>query len=347
MYQRPGRKVWYCSFSDTEKHIGLGTEDEVEAREKFAQLLASRRDLELATGEKLLGEIVPILRARAEKANTDKTAYELHLNLRRVLKWLEGRNVFTSKGVNKTLIEAYKTERAATVTPARVNRELDSWKRLMGLAVELKCAPRDILDAFEHLREPHPEPHQVKRSREEVAAVLEAADFMFPDHHKFFRAVIGSAIRDDEARHASVDDVREEQVGHQTVHWLVVTPKPKGACSCCPKGWSTKGYRYRKIPITAETAEAVCEFVAARDAGRVKIHDPKDTWKVLQTCCEAAGVEAFSLHSLRHAWATQMFEAGHKIGLVSKWLGHRDVLTTMRYLGVTEDEAPAPESLPW
>lgn len=348
MYRRAGRPGFWCSFSDREKHIPLaGGEDEAAAAEDFAEKVRNRAGVaSLEAGDTPIATLFDICYEQAQTNHTRKTAYEINLDLTRVAAWLEERGIFSARKITPTTIQDYKTARRFEVSAARINRELTSWKKGMRVAIDKKQAAPQCLAWFVRLREPRPEPHQLKRSRDEIAAFLEVAA-AWPSHQALFRTVIGSAIRDDEARHMQVDDIRDEIENRREVHWLVVTPKPAGACSCCPKGWATKGYRYRKIPISAETAEAAREFIAARDAGLVKVGDPKDTWKVMQDCCEASGVPAFSLHALRHAWATQMFEAGHKLGQLSRWLGHADVQTTMRYLGVTDEEAPMPESLPW
>lgn len=345
MYQRAGRRGWWCSFSDREKHIPLaGGEDEATAAEDFAAKVRDRQGIRsLEAGDVPIAEIFQVCGEQAKTNHTRKTAYEIGLDLARVLEWLEGRGIIAPRKITSQTVEDYKTARRFTVGAARINRELTSWKKAMKVAVEKKQAVPSCLAWFARMREPRPEPHQVKRSKEEVAAFLEIAGLLFPDHQTLFRTVIGSAIRDDEARHMEAGDIREED----GAHWLVVTPKAPGACACCPKGWATKGYRYRRIQVSAETAEAARAFVVARDAGRVKIDDPKDTWKVMQACCLASGVLPFSLHALRHAWATQMFEAGKKLGLISKQLGHADLQTTMRYLGISEDERQEPESLPW
>lgn len=327
MYQRPGRRVWYCAFSDAEKHISLGTEDEGEAKIVFAQLLESRRIRELAPNEKDLTDLFAEARQRADTNNTAKTAYELHLNLRRILKWLDERNIYRARQVTKQVVEDYKTSRRFKVGPARINRELDSWCRAWRVAVELRCAPRaDLDELFERLREPRPEPHRQVHTKAQLTKFLR---HVVPGYRPLFRGVLGCALRDEEMRHIEPKDVRQKEV--------VVTPKP---------GWTTKGYRYRTVPISPTTRKALLAWVKAREAGELSI-DKKWVWKLAQRAAKAAKVPGLSLHDLRHACASHWYHAGVPMKTISMWLGHRDVATTERYLGVVESGIPKGVKLTW
>jgi integrase len=356
MYRRRNRAGLWMQFSHAEKHIPLGTDDEAAAAEIFAARVRERAGLQSAPpGTRPLAEIFDACAERAYINHTKKTAREDDLNLARVLTWLELRGILTASAIDSVTVDAYKKHRQTHsdrdpekgVSTARINRELTSWKKAMAIAVEDGHAAPVCLSWFKRLREPRPIPHQIKRSKRELTAFLSAARRLRPEHWKLFRTVLGSAIRDDEARHMSADDIVREGSRRAPVHWLVVTPKAPGECECCPKGWATKGYRYRRIPISAETARAARAFVEAKRRGLIGMGNPKGIWNIIQECATEAGIPPISLHPLRHAWATQMLEAGHKLNQISQWLGHADVQTTMRYLGVSETEAPRPDSLPW
>jgi site-specific recombinase XerD len=57
--------------------------------------------------------------------------------------------------------------------------------------------------------------------------------------------------------------------------------------------------------------------------------------RVLQRACEKAGIrKRITPHSLRHAFATHVLEAGTEIGLIQALLGHSRVQTTRRYTRV-------------
>jgi len=328
IYRRSdGRPGWYAYVDRDDKSHALDTEDETEAARRLADLL-QRRGVR-ATGARAtpLSIAFDTCHARAVTNHTEKTAYELSLNLRRVLAWLERHDPPTllAEDLTKAIVEEYKATRAATVSEARINRELDSWRKATKVAVE-NGAPADLLDLFEKMREPRPKPHQRRLSKRELACFFKHVD---PRYRDMLRTVLGSGIRDEEMRHLEIDDLVEER----RARWLTVTPKD---------GWSTKSYHYRRIPITEATLRAARAFLAAKPP-----MDKRWVWEVIQRACAAAELEAFSMHDLRKAWATGMIDAGNSLQAVSRWLGHRDIITTMRYLGITDERMPPARRLPW
>ena len=324
LYRREGRAGWWGYLSRDERHIPLG-EDEAEALARLAQLAGEReRSARLAPRPedvRVVDQAV-LVQERAGAAGTPKTAYEHGLNLERVALWLEQQDVTLLSQVTQRHVEDYKVWRRATVGAARINRELDSWKRMHVEAIKDGRGDETALAWFKHLREPRPAPHQRQPSRQELHAFLEAAPLPYRD---LFRFILGCGLRDEEVRHLELADLRAGAV--------LVTPKP---------GWATKGYRYRTIPTSAETLAAGRAWLAAEAS-----QDKKWIWKVMQRACVAAKVAPMSLHDLRHACASHWLEAGYRLAQISAWLGHADITTTLRYLGIVEAEPVDPEQMPW
>lgn len=332
IYQRPGRAGWYCDLDGTERRISLGTSDETEARRRFAERLQHRRLLEASPGTREIAALFAETHRRSKGSNTPKTAYELHLNLTRILVWLDERGITTTAQLSKQVVEDFKTSRRFAkskrggdkISAARVNAELTAWRRAVRIAVELGAINPSAPDWFVRLREPRPEPHQRGYTKAQLERFLKAAP---SGYSALFRVALGTGMRDDELRHMDAGDLRGQ--------WIVVTPKP---------GWTTKGYRYRKIPVKPATIKAAREFIKARPSLSL---GQKKVWSVAHATATAVGLERLSMHDLRRAWASHVLAAGHRIEDVSRWLGHADVLTTMRYLRVVDDRHPGAKKLPW
>ena len=60
-----------------------------------------------------------------------------------------------------------------------------------------------------------------------------------------------------------------------------------------------------------------------------------------QRALEAAGIEDFRFHDLRHTAATRVLRATGNIKAVQKMLGHSDITTTARYAHVLMDDVRA------
>jgi site-specific recombinase XerD len=57
-------------------------------------------------------------------------------------------------------------------------------------------------------------------------------------------------------------------------------------------------------------------------------------------CAHAGITKQGGLHSLRHAYATHLLEAGYDLHSLQKWLGHSHISTTTRYLHLVQPDVP-------
>ncbi len=339
MYRRPGRKGWFASFNRDERNIPLGTDDEEDARLALADLIQRRAAEGPAAAQGELGALFLEVAKRARTNHSQKYAYDLNLKLSALLVWLGSHGVSRPDQLTLGLVEKFKDEKINAPNKERlvarsINRYLDVWKKAQKLAVDQGQAPRRSLDVFRKLREPRQAPNQRGLTLDEISSFLCAIDDERDYWH--FRAVAGSGIRDDEARHLQEDSARDGK--------LTISPLPPGACDCHPRGWSTKNHRYRNIPVSHETAEAAFRFAQVKHS---LILDPKSVWKRLQAARKRARHDwLWSMHELRRAWASHLLADGFKLADISKWCGHADVLTTMRYLRVIEVNMPDPDELP-
>jgi integrase len=345
IYRRRGRPGLVAYISRDEPNVALGTDDDDEAQVRLAAILQSRRLQAVDPGDRPLAEVFAEHHKRSKTNHARSTAYVQNLNRVRILAWLDGHGIASARHVTAEVVEDYKTSRrfarerkrgeAKGVGAARINSEINTWVQVTRIAIEWGLVDTSALAAFKKLREPRAQPHRTGLTKAELERFLRAE----PDagHRAHFRVIIGSGIRDAEALHMQASDIQPP--------WLVVTPKPPGACECCPAGWNTKGYRYRSIPISKATAKAARSYVAAKADMQM---DSRTIWGRVQDAAKAAGIKKhISLHDFRRAWASHMLLAGHMLQDISRWLGHADVMTTMRYLRVVTDATPDPKSLPF
>lgn len=319
IYRRPGRLGWYGYIDRENKDISLGTDDEAEAHVKLAALLERGGLRALAEGRKPLATLFDEYRERSRTNHTRKTAYENDLNGGRVLTWLEQRGIISAAGINRQVIEDYKTARRFEKrSAARINRELQTWKSVMAIAVEQgECSAAVLLD-FVKLREPRPLPHRPGLTAAAIKKFLAAEPH--PGYRALFRVAVGAGLRDDELRHMDATDIRAP--------YIVVTPKP---------GWTTKGHRHRSIPVTKATLAAARAFVKYRASMSL---EAKTVWKRVQAARKRAKIrQHFSLHDLRRAFASHALASGYRLEQISQWLGHADLITTQRYLRVVDGGA--------
>lgn len=69
-------------------------------------------------------------------------------------------------------------------------------------------------------------------------------------------------------------------------------------------------------------------------------------WRLIRAALDAAGVvERTGTHSFRKTFAQRLHDGGVEIAVISELLGHVDVRDTMRYFGVTDEQADRAVSL--
>lgn len=114
-----------------------------------------------------------------------------------------------------------------------------------------------------------------------------------------------------------------------------------------------KGAKDRYVPLPQETLRLMREYWKTHRnplllfpaLGRGRIDGPTATTPMDRGSVQGALKRAvrkaevtipFSVHTLRHAYATHLLEQGLNIRIIQRYMGHRSLETTMRYLHLTQ-----------
>lgn len=104
----------------------------------------------------------------------------------------------------------------------------------------------------------------------------------------------------------------------------------------------------RTVALSAPAREVLEQLAKPKPLPSALVFGRMDMRHTLREACKRAGVEPFSLHDLRRAWASHLYASGElPLKDISALLGHRAVSTTERYLRLSGKVKINRRKLPW
>lgn len=335
--RRGKARNWRGWLGGTE--VSLGTPDRSEALRRLQELAAERRRPATKAAppkELALAELAArFIEFGQPPRFTRSTIHTYGARIVTFIAWAEAHQLRLPSEVDQGVLQKFMRDRADKdgVGGRTINRDFTALNAMFRYGAANHFTPTNPfadggLKRLK-LREPQPKPQALTLSPTQVDEFLEHADkISHSAYAALFRGTAGSAARIDEMLHLELWEIDRARG--------VLTISPK-------KGWTTKGYRFREVPISEATGKALSEFVAQRNEVRV---DQKAIWSELQRIRKGAGLPHFSMHDLRRAWASAVHHNGASLKQVSVWLGHKEVQTTERYIRVFLDVTEGHQFLP-
>lgn len=149
----------------------------------------------------------------------------------------------------------------------------------------------------------------------------------------FFRTLYSLGLRLDEGRCLRVGDIDSQRMmvhihrGKGAKDRYI--PIPSATVTLLRKFWKT--HRHPTLLFPAEGRQHQIDHSSNEAMAPTT---PQDAMKKITTQLNFG--KKVSCHTLRHSYATHLFEAGVSLRSIQKWMGHSNLQTTLQYLHITE-----------
>jgi integrase len=341
-------KYWWYSLLWEGKRIRRSTK---QSSKRAAEQLEAAHRTRLALGEAdiaprkkvTLREFVDVFNEYVRVRSADRP-YTVRFYKRTSARLLEYEPLASAllRGIDEALIETYIQQRRASVTPATVNRELATLKRMLRLAVTqwklLDRVPKITLLGGERCRE-------FVLSRETETRYLAAAPQPLYDAAI---VMLDAGLRVGELLRLTWDDISfEPRPGSKLGSILIRKGKSKNAkrvLSMTTRVADTlKERAYELFRIADIDKRCVAQMATGPGfvfPGRLPGKPVSVSWlesQHVKVRHELGLPEDCVIHSLRHTFGTRLGETGTDAFTIMKLMGHSSVTISQRYVHPTPD----------
>jgi site-specific recombinase XerD len=212
-------------------------------------------------------------------------------------------------------IKQYIATRLETISPARVGTERKALKSLFTHLVEAGLWDYNPVAQVRCI----PDKHRERKlpSREDIDKLLHSHTYRRRDECRF--KVLATLLLDCGLRITEAASIRKADIDFNQLEIKVLG----------------KGGRERTIPMSRVTAQLLKTYIA-QDGSSPRLFpannklgylDIRSYEKSMRRVCRRLGVK-ITPHQLRHAYASYSLQAGARLEVISKLLGHRSISTT-------------------
>jgi integrase len=331
LYKRPDSPIWWYSITIKNRRFRepSGAEDRALAGVAYRR----RRDelrREQGGGKPELTLNDALARYWTEHASRLPSEAEIARMGKTLIAEL-GKTTWLSR-ITSAEISHMIARRRAVLSDGSVNRELGLLRTVMRRALLTWRVNTEIV-GWKHLLLAEPEPRSRFLSRDEETRLFAA---LRPDFHPLVRFALKAGVR-----LGNVRRLRWDQIfwGEGLIRFQVKSKRPGGATHTVAL---TRTIRAILSAECGRHPEFVFTFVPhrARSAERAAVERTKgarapftrDGWrKPWQAALAAARIADFRFHDARHTAGTRFYLESGDIRATQKFLGHRDIKTTLRY----------------
>lgn len=250
-------------------------------------------------GDPRLTELMGAYLAHAERLRGPKPAKYAAL---RIGRWVEGHTASQARQCAAAIVQ----DMTGHYKPATINKSLGTLKKALRMAYERGATPQNYGDQFKLLPE-----HNIRTTTLTLAQVRALADCASEQ----VRAAIWVATYTG-LRRGEIVSIQRADIGETSIRILA---------------GGTKTQRHRVVPIIAPLRPWLAYLPLKISARGIE--------GSFRNARAAAGMPWVTFHDLRRSCATLMLEAGAKMHVISKALGHSSMsVTAARYAHLQVDE---------
>lgn len=241
----------------------------------------------------------------------------------------------------KNLRRQSKKKNKTPISNATVNRELSCLRRILNVARKKeKLIDRNVFENVEFLKEDGEgaRPLQIDEELRLFEEAKRNTDYLYP---------LILMARTTGMRKGEILQLKWEDIILYDPPRLISAPDSRIPVvedygKIIIKARYAKGWKRREIPVCHILVDELKKIPEDKRGGYVfhtgKGEKLRDIRKAFETALKNAGIGRYQFHGLRKTFGTRLLQDGVNLVKIQKLLGHADIRTTMRYLGIDEKE---------